>query len=171
MEAEQRRRLVFLGTIAFIIFVSDQLSKWWAVVVLKGQEDIVFLGGAIRFLYAENTGAWGSLGQDWPEPVKLVVMTMLPLGVLAWIAVRMVRDHGLPRLEALAYALIIAGGVGNIADRIRLGYVVDFLWMGVGPLTTNIFNIADASIVAAMLLLVSEAVMAHRKKKAESKAQ
>src|SRR5690606_18215060 len=130
---------------------------------LKGQEDIALLGGIVRFLYAENTGAWGSLGQDWPEPVKLVVMTALPLGVLAWIGVRMVRDHNLPRLEALAYALIIAGGIGNIIDRIRLGYVVDFLWMGVGPLTTNIFNIADVSIVGAMALLIWEAVLSHRK--------
>jgi signal peptidase II len=119
----------------------------------------------IRLIYAENTGAWGSLGEDWPEPVKLIVMTALPLVVLSWIGWKMVSDKGLPRIEALAYALIISGGVGNIIDRIRLGYVVDFMWMGVGPLTTNIFNIADLAIVGAMALLVAEAIRSHRQKK------
>lgn len=166
-QQQQNRRLVILGIVAFFVLVSDQLTKFWAVKYLQGQPDVDMVGGMVRFIYAENTGAWGSLGQDWPEPVKLIVMTALPLGVLGWIGVRMVRDHNLPRLEAMAYALIISGGVGNIIDRIRLGYVVDFMWMGVGSLTTNIFNVADLSIVGAMILLVWEAFRAHKEKKKE----
>ena len=166
MEAAHKSRLIRWIIIAAVILIADQATKLMAVDQLKGQDEISYLGGTVRLIYAENTGAWGSLGEDWPQPWKTIVMTIVPLLVLTWIGVRMVRDATLPAIEGMAYALIISGGVGNIIDRLRLGYVVDFMWMGLKPpLTTNIFNIADLAIVGAIVLLVVEAIRAHREKK------
>jgi signal peptidase II len=160
-----RNRIILLVVVAVSVIVLDQLTKIWATDNLKGAPERSFLGGAVRLMYAENTGAWGSMGSDWSDAVKLVVMILLPVGVLGWITVRLIKDHKMEIPEGVAYAFIVSGGVGNIIDRIKDKYVVDFLWMGIGPLTTNVFNVADMAITGAMGLLIWESFWSHKKNK------
>ena len=157
------KRILLLSLVALAVIGLDQATKIWAVEHLKGEPEINFLGGAVRLMYAENTGAWGSMGADWSDSVKLVVMILLPVGVLAGIAVRLVKDSNMMTSEVIAYAFIVSGGVGNIIDRIKDRYVVDFLWMGVGRLTTNVFNVADMAITGAMMLLIWDSFASRRK--------
>lgn len=160
-----RKRVMLLLTVAVAVVGLDQWTKIWAVRELKGMPDWVFFDGALRLMYAENTGAWGSLGAEWPEPVKLVVMILLPIAVLGWIAYRLIKDHDMQLYESFAYAFIVSGGIGNIIDRIKDRYVVDFLWIGIGPLTTNVFNVADMAITGAMLILIWESIVSYKKAK------
>lgn len=160
-----RKRVTLYLSICFIVLALDQLTKIWAVNVLKGQPDWNYLGGTLKLLYAENKGAWGSLGSNWPEPLKILFLIALPVLALAWFSWKMVRDHTVTIHEGLAFAFFLGGGFGNIIDRIRYEYVVDFLWMGIGPFTTNIFNIADVSIMCAIPLMLWDSFKGKKKEK------
>ena len=65
-----------------------------------------------------------------------------------------IRNQLIPRFELIALALIVGGGLGNMIDRFLFGYVVDFLYIGYGPVGTNIFNIADVLIVIGGCMLI-----------------
>jgi signal peptidase II len=150
------RVLLVLGILAGC-FAADQLTKIWAVTFIKNAPAMTFLWETIRIEYAENTGAWGSLGGGWSEPVRFWALMVLPSIVLAGIAWFAAFKDGLSRLEVWAYALIVGGGAGNLWDRFMHGYVVDFLWMGVGRIGTNVFNIADTIIMLAFGLILIHA--------------
>lgn len=151
-------RMLFLIGLMLLVFALDQMSKQWAIDTLQGQPIQTYFGGWLRLMYAENRGAWGGLGAEWPEIVRLLVMTVLPLIVLAWLGFRIFTDGSMPQKESTGYALFISGGLGNLIDRIRFDYVVDFLWMGMQGswFSTNIFNIADMAIMAAVGFLISD---------------
>jgi signal peptidase II len=148
-----RRVLLSFALIASCIGC-DQWTKRIAVQTLKDHPPVHLLNGLIQLIYAENTGAWGSLGAGWPPALKLAVFIVLPLAVLASIAAHMIRVPAIDGVRFVAYGLLVGGGAGNIIDRITTGYVVDFMWMGVGRLATNIFNVADLAVVIGVLLLL-----------------
>lgn len=136
----------------------DQASKRVAVEVLKNAETLSFLGDVFRLTYAENSGAFLGLGGTWPEPVRWLVFTGAALGVVAaslgWVVAQLRR----PRHDSLAVwamLLIASGGMGNLVDRIlRDGRVVDFMNLGLGPVRTGIFNVADVQIMLGLGLLL-----------------
>lgn len=147
-----RRAALILAVVAVCI-VSDQSTKHLADLILKNQDPVQFFGPTVRFLYAENTGAWGSLGESWPPPVKMTALIGLPVIVLAWMVAHLMRKPNVTHAEIYAYSLILGGGLGNIIDRLDHGYVVDFMYIGYGRLATNIFNVADVAVVSGILLL------------------
>jgi signal peptidase II len=108
-----------------------------------------------------NEGAFLSMGGDWPPMLRLLFLTILPglllLGVMAF----MLRSDKVRVLEAVTFALIAAGGLGNIIDRVLAGKVVDFMFMnldifnqGWGWAKTGIFNVADLYIVIGVCLYI-----------------
>jgi len=132
----------------------DQATKHLAVLELKDSAPISLWNATVRLLYAENTGAWGSLGDSWPPVVRYVALVGMPLLVLGLIGFGLVRRATISRAELVGYSLVLGGGIGNIIDRLLHGYVVDFLYVGFGRFATNIFNIADMAIVTGVGLLV-----------------
>jgi signal peptidase II len=115
-----------------------------------------FLGGYFLLMYAENTGAWGSMGSTLNDTMRFWLLTVIPfmfLGGLAWYTVT---SSELKNYMVACYSLVIAGGVGNLIDRAMYGYVVDFLWVGIPGswFATNIFNVADVSIMIGVILLI-----------------
>lgn len=147
-----KTRAILLGLLFVILTLADQWSKIWAVEALKGKMPRFYLMGTFQLRYAENTGAWGNLGGDWAEPWRSIFLIGLPiLIIIGFTGFYLLYKHT-SKLESWAYALIITGGVGNLIDRVRYNYVVDFLYMGIKerinlgfmqiPLETNIFNIA-----------------------------
>ena len=145
-----------LGLSLLLILGIDQWSKFLAVEYLRGRPSLHFLGGMVRLLYAENRGAWGSLGSDWPEFFRLSLLVVFPIIILCALMGHILYSRSLSRPEVLGLSLIAAGGWGNMLDRLRLGYVVDMFWVGIPGnfFQTNIFNIADAVIMAGLFLLV-----------------
>jgi signal peptidase II len=160
----RRALLVFgllLGTVG-----CDQGTKALAVSALRDGPARTYLGGLIRLFYAENRGAFGSLGAHWPEPLKLVVFVGLPILVLGGVLVRTLRDLTMPLRQVVALALIVAGGAGNLIDRVRHGYVVDFMYVGVGRVGTNVFNVADVALMVGIGLLLLDGVRRRNPSKA-----
>jgi signal peptidase II len=108
----------------------------------------------VRLEYVENTGGFLGLGADWPDAVRMTLFrtgTGLVLLVMVGLAVRL-HWHG---RRLIGVWLVFAGGASNWVDRVARGSVVDFMNVGVGPLRTGIFNVAEVAIMvgAAVLLL------------------
>lgn len=140
--------LAMAGTIG-----CDRLTKHLATGTLAATPGRSFLGGAIQLGYAENPGAFLGLGASWPPATRLIVFataTALGLWLIAALARRL---RGRPALVGLG--LIAGGSVSNLADRLVGGHVIDFLYVGIGPLHTGIFNVADVAILAGAILVVA----------------
>ena len=142
---------------AFVLVVGtigcDRATKHLAAINLDGAPAQSFLADTVRLQYAENTGGFLSLGASLPAPARLVVFTVTPALVLIAAIVMAVRDRWSgPALFGLA--LFLAGGASNLIDRATRGSVIDFMNVGVGPLRTGIFNVADVAVLIGLALLV-----------------
>jgi signal peptidase II len=132
------------------IVVADQLVKQWVVTTVSYGSVMPILGDYLRIWHVHNTGALFGLFRN-----QAVLFAALSIGVVAlivWFHGRSVVTNGW--FATLALGLLLGGAVGNLADRIRLGYVVDFVDMGVGDLRFYTYNVADAAISAALVLLI-----------------
>lgn len=133
----------------------DQATKHVAVLALKGSAPRSFFHDTLRLQYAENPGAFLSLGAAWPEPLRFGLFALGNALLLALLALVLLRSRGLHTSELLGFVLMLAGGGSNLIDRLRSGgAVVDFLNLGVGPLRTGIFNVADLAITAGACTLL-----------------
>ena len=137
----------------------DRITKHLAVETLADLPRQSFLADTVRLEYVENRGAFLGLGSDWPEGVRVALFvignSLLLALLMAW-AIRY-RWSGPLLVGACLFA---AGGVSNLADRVARGSVIDFLNVGVGPLRTGIFNVADIAILAGALIVVAAVVSA-----------
>ncbi|HYV20994.1 MAG TPA: signal peptidase II [Verrucomicrobiae bacterium] len=131
----------------------DQVSKRVAALQLQGVPSRSFLGDLIRLQYAENAGAFLSLGADLPLWVRTAFFTVATGAALALCLVAISRSEWVG-LSQVGLALIVGGGASNLIDRVGHGVVVDFLNVGIGPLRTGIFNVADMAIMLGVTLLV-----------------
>lgn len=149
------RRLGLLIPLFIVIIGSDQWTKDWAIATLKGQPTQSYLGGWLLLLYAENTGAWGSMGATLSDTWRFWILTVLPILFLIGLTGYTIVSKELKPYMVACYGLVIAGGAGNLIDRAIHGYVVDFLWVGIpNVIGTNIFNIADVSIMLGVITLL-----------------
>src|SRR5262245_7878389 len=132
----------------------DRVTKHVAATRLSDGPGRSFLADTVRLEYAENTGAFLSLGADWPRPVRTAVFGAGNALLLALFVVAMRR--GWPTRTLLGVALFGGGGVSNLLDRIIRGSVIDFMNVGIGPLRTGIFNVADMAIMLGVGIVVLE---------------
>ena len=144
--------MVYILSVIFIFFIAmDQLSKSLAVNML-GQVGAVqsFIPHFIRFEYRENTGmAWGLLPN---ARVYFIIVTLILAAFLVFLLVRYRKL--LPKLSKVALTVILSGAIGNLIDRIFLGYVRDFIAFDF--IEFPVFNIADCCVtIGAVLLAVS----------------
>jgi signal peptidase II len=146
---------------AFGIYMADQASKAWAVKTLRFGEERVVIRGFLQFIYTENPGiAFGQLQEGGAFGRWFFVV----LAVLAAIAVfyYFMRTPRNDDRVLGACALLLAGISGNLTDRARLGYVVDFIVLHAGDYHWPTFNIADASITVGALLLAYDLIFSRR---------
>jgi signal peptidase II len=142
------RDLGFVGLVALIVFLLDQLTKAWIVATLVPREParVDLLGSWLGLEYTENRGvAFGLFGGLGP----LVVLA--PLLVFCIMAVLYLRSTAPPLWQSLGVGLLAGGAIGNLADRLRLGYVIDFVSVGWWP---N-FNVADSAITTGAVILIA----------------
>jgi signal peptidase II len=127
----------------------DRVTKHIASEVLGGGEVRTYLANTIRLEYAENTGGFLGLGANLPDAWRTTLFTIATGIVLAMMAVLALRSRWNGWLLTGA-CLVIAGGASNGIDRIIRGSVVDFMNVGIGPLRTGVFNVADVAIMAGI---------------------
>jgi signal peptidase II len=134
----------------------DRVTKHAASAMLDGEPDRSYMADTVRLGYVENTGGFLSLGSDLPPVVRTAVFSVATgLALIALIAIAVRKRHD--SLSALGLVLFVAGGSSNWIDRIARGSVVDFLNVGIGPLRTGVFNVADVAIMfGAGLFLLGE---------------
>lgn len=130
-----------------LLIGADQLTKHLAVLHLKGAPSQSFIPFLLNLEYTENRGAAFGILKDhrW----VFIAVTIVVMLVLIYFIIRQTYPHPLMNIS---FALIVAGGVGNLIDRILLGYVVDFLDFAF--MEFAIFNLADVFVVCGSALLV-----------------
>src|SRR3954453_23381236 len=140
-----------IGRLALIAAVvvtigCDRVTKHVATTTLAGMPDRSYLADTVRVGYAENSGGFLSVGASLPQSTRTAVFTVATGIALAALIVATLRR----RWNGVAVggvALFAAGGLSNWFDRIMHGSVVDFLNVGIGPVRTGIFNVADVAIM------------------------
>lgn len=101
----------------------------------------------VRLEYAENTGAFLSLGSGLSEWLRIIFFQVFPALWLIGLTIFLFVDKQIPPLSAIAWSFVLSGGIGNLLDRLlHDGRVIDFMNVGIGSLRTGIFNVADVCI-------------------------
>ncbi len=146
-------RWALFGVLALVIVVVDQASKAWLVGQLQPGGSMSVVGDLIRLTFVRNDGALFGLFGD--SALLFGLVSLVVVGAIVWY-------HGhAPRstLLSIALGLLLGGAIGNLIDRLRLGYVVDFVDAGIGTTRFYTFNAADAAISTALLLLILSAFL------------
>lgn len=190
---------------AMFVIAADLGTKAWAIDALAGErifpravdiceltpngyltmdrvrrEPHVVVPGSFEFRYAENCGAAFGFMNTWSPMVKRLVFFPVALGAVLVLGFLFVRGRG-GYLLAAAVPLIIGGAIGNLVDRVRYGYVVDFIrfygdspeWLAkfIGPVWEYpTFNIADVGITVGVTLLLIDGWVEGRREHREAKA-
>jgi len=147
---------------AFGIYLVDQSSKAWAVRSLRFGDGKHLINGFLDLVYTENPGiAFGQLqeGGSFGRWFFVVLATAAAVAVLYYF-MRTPRNDD--RVLG-ACALLLAGILGNLTDRARLGYVIDFIVLHAGNYHWPTFNVADASITLGAILLALDLTFGSRK--------
>ena len=143
---------VFLG-IAVLVVVLDQLTKAWLVANVALGDVREVIGDAVRLVHHQNSGALFGLFRD--QAIVFGLLSIVVIGLIVGYHAR----SGRSRYMSIALGFLLGGAIGNLIDRLRLGYVVDFVDIGIGNLRFYTFNVADSAISTAIVLLVAVAVL------------
>ncbi len=139
--------LLLIASIVGIV-CADQLTKWLAVIYLQGEPSFPLLKNVLHFTYVENDGAaFGMLDdQRW---IFMVVSTVAIIGLSVYL-------FGFCKNQSkwvrASLAMIIGGGIGNMIDRIALGYVIDFIDFTL--IDFAVFNVADSFVTVGAFMLM-----------------
>ncbi len=142
------------------VVLIDQLTKKWAESHVKGFPSTSYFGDLFRFEYAENSGAFLSLGAALSADTRFWIFVVAVAIFLFFALFYLYRDSKLDYWNSFALAMISSGGIGNLIDRtLRVNHgVVDFMNMGIGSLRTGIFNVADMAIMAGVFVLAGKSL-------------
>lgn len=166
------KKAIYLLMVSLPVFIVDFLTKKWALInKLEIRKNPIEVLSWFHLTYAENRGALWGLGNTFSETMRQVVFvgisSIISLGVLYYFMTAKTNK----RIN-IVFALIIGGAAGNIFDRFFRGFVVDFIdWHYKNVYHWPTFNIADAAIVAAAVLIGIELIIEmknEKKKKAEA---
>jgi signal peptidase II len=152
-DKKNRPWLYLIVAAAFVVL--DQISKWLVVEFLKPVGSVTLIPNFLRLTYLENRGAaFGSFSeQRW---VFMVFSTVAIVAVIVYL-LRFAENN---RLLRWTLALIVGGGVGNMIDRVALGYVVDFIdFCGIW---SYIFNVADSCVCIGAGMMVLYCILSMR---------
>lgn len=149
----------------------DQITKQVAKSSLEKSPPISYLGETFRLQYAENTGAFLSLGSGLSKNSRTLLFTVVSSGLLIALFFYIIYNKELDKRHTFALALILGGGSSNLFDRIiNDGKVIDFMNMGIGSLRTGIFNFADVLIMVGMGLIIFFNIRSRKKAKSEAES-
>lgn len=151
-----RLKIILFCSITMVCISCDRVTKDLAKEHLQNKEAVSFLHNTVRLVYVENTGAAMSLGDALPQTISFWLLSILPLlilSALAFYTIRNIKEMNL--IKMISFSLIIAGGLGNIIDRILFDrHVTDFMILGFWKIQTGVFNVADICVTAGAIGLL-----------------
>ena len=151
-----RMQFLFMTLFALGIAAVDQFTKYLVVANIPLYGDVPFLPGILRLTYVQNTGAAFSIfqGMQWLFLLIFIVLTLL----IVWEYFK--KPMPFTKLERWCIAAIYGGGLGNMIDRVRLGYVVDMIETQF--MDFPVFNVADCFITCGCIALLVHLVLFNR---------
>jgi signal peptidase II len=157
-------KLVWMLFVTLMCVGCDQITKSIAQDTLKTEPTRSYLADTFRLQYAENTGAFLSLGSSLSKTMRTLLFTVLSGALLFGLIFYILLNREIDLSQTIGLSAILGGGLSNLADRIvNDGRVVDFMNMGIGSLRTGIFNVADVAIMAGMAFVLLMNIHWHRK--------
>lgn len=147
-----RRRWPLFVALAATVVVADQVSKALVTGALAPGQSVDVIGETLRIVFGQNSGALFGLFKD-----NAAMFGLVSIVVVGLIVVYHARAAGTLYLS-ITLGLLLGGAIGNMLDRLRLGYVVDFVDVGIGSLRFYTFNVADSAISLAILMLFIAAI-------------
>jgi signal peptidase II len=162
------RRGVLLCLLLAVTAGCDRVTKHLAVTTLAGAPGQSFFADTVRLQYHENPGGFLSLGASWPPAARLLLFQFgnaLFLAGAGFLAAR----YRWSRTANCGLVLFLAGGLSNLADRLAIGSVIDFLNVGIGQVRTGIFNVADVAIMTGAALVLWDALPFERSRRRQAK--
>ncbi len=133
--------------IAIFAVIADQISKYIVVQNIEYHGTVPFIDGVMNFYHTRNTGAAFSMFSD--KRWVFMVFSAVSMAIIIYLLIKEYKRHALLNVSL---AMILGGGIGNMIDRVRLGYVVDFFRTEF--IDFAIFNVADCFITVGAVLLV-----------------
>jgi len=148
-----RKLWIYISTIVFLV-VLDQWSKHAVASSFYRGESVTVIKGFFNLTYVHNSGAAFGFGGGYHDALRFLLFKALPVLACIWLLVLMVKSLKGPLMMTWAYTLILGGAIGNLIDRFRLDYVVDFFDFYYGTSHFATFNVADSAISVAAGLLI-----------------
>lgn len=146
---KNKKEIIIILIISVSIFLIDQITKFIVVDKMDIADTIHIIKNFFRITYVQNTGAAWSILTGYR--IVLILITILILGVFTSFLLKL---KEIKKSEQIIYGVLVGGILGNLIDRIRLGYVVDFLDFNFGSFYFPVFNLADTFIVIAGIVLI-----------------
>lgn len=149
-------QMLFYALFAAGIVVADQVTKYLTVASIPLYQDVPFLPGVLNLTYVQNTGAAFSSfeGQQWLFAVIFLVFT----GLIFWEYYK--KPMGFLPFERWCIAAVYGGGLGNMIDRVRMGYVVDMIETSF--MDFPVFNVADIFITCGCILMMAHLIFCNK---------
>lgn len=144
--------------VGFVLSLSvalDQTTKRIAEQILSESVVHSYLFDTVRFHFIKNPGAFLGFGSNYSSGVKFCLFILLPILFLIGALIFLWFAKDLKMSQRLMIALMVGGGIGNMIDRLIFsGLVTDFINVGIGPIRTGIFNIADMILMTGAIGLL-----------------
>ena len=149
-------QMLFYALFAAGIVVADQVTKYLTVASIPLYQDVAVLPGVLNLTYVQNTGAAFSSfeGQQWLFAVIFLVFT----GLIFWEYYK--KPMGFLPFERWCIAAVYGGGLGNMIDRVRMGYVVDMIETSF--MEFPVFNVADIFITCGCILMMAHLIFCNK---------
>lgn len=167
-----KKNLILYIAVIFAVVILDQWTKHLVSANFYLGESVKVIDGLLNFTYARNTGAAFSFGGNFENWARYLLFLALPVIACIWLSTLLVKSLSGPKILTWAYTLILGGAIGNLIDRFRLDYVVDFIDFYQGNSHFATFNIADSAItIAAGLLIIDFFISKKQEREAKSKEE
>lgn len=157
MNKTKIRLLVSDLVLLLLLVAADQITKYAAVIKLKNQPAFNIIDGVLEFNYLENRGA--AFGMLQNQKMFFIFVAVIFLGVIAYVLFKAPAEKKYNSLHILL-VLIAGGAIGNMIDRLRLDYVVDFIY--IVWINFPIFNVADIYVTFSTVILVIQFLFVYK---------
>ncbi|WP_299220513.1 signal peptidase II [uncultured Aquimarina sp.] len=147
-------RVLLVLSLVLLNIGCDQISKTVVRQTIAPNQRIEVFQNNLVLTKVENRGAAYSLGSDLAPLLKIILLQILPIIVLLFLLRLILIKTNYSKETILGFTFIIGGGIGNLFDRIVYGSVTDFMIMDLGIIKTEIFNMADVSIMVGSFIIL-----------------